>query len=64
MRDVAAGAYHSVAVMESGSIATWGWNVSNQLNHGDAPAMTRPGEQGGFGGVRMAAAGVYHTLVG
>ncbi|MDG2029630.1 MAG: hypothetical protein P8J45_01365, partial [Phycisphaerales bacterium] len=53
--EVAAGGFHSVAVLEDGSMRCWGYNYSGQC---DVPSGV--GEPGNL--VTAVAAGGYHTV--
>ena len=59
---VAAGAMHSVAVKEDGSVWAWGGNGSGQLGDGTWEDRLGPVRVGGMSGVKGVAAGGCFTL--
>jgi alpha-tubulin suppressor-like RCC1 family protein len=64
--DIAAGSYHSLAVVEGGAVYTWGYNVQGQLglgDHGDDTDRNVPTEVPGVNVVVAVAAGSYHSFV-
>jgi alpha-tubulin suppressor-like RCC1 family protein len=62
VRQFAAGWYHSVAVLDDGSVWTWGWNGLGQMAV-DVPESTVPVRVAGIPPAVAVAAGAYHTLV-
>jgi len=59
---VAAGAFHSLALKEDGTVWAWGWNSQGQLGDGTTTDRTVPVQVAGLSGVRAIAAGGYHSL--
>jgi alpha-tubulin suppressor-like RCC1 family protein len=59
---VAAGALHSLAVRNDGTVWAWGWNVTGQLGDGTTVDRHSPVQVSGLTGATSVAAGVYHTL--
>jgi len=62
---VAAGGYHSLALMDSGTVWAWGYNSDGQLGndtHGDGTDRSTPVSVIGLTNVRSISAGSYHTL--
>ncbi|KAF8059662.1 UVR8 [Scenedesmus sp. PABB004] len=59
---LAAGAYHTCALLDDGTIHCWGANRGGQLGNGGATAYALPGPVTGLGSaVRTITAGNYHT---
>lgn len=59
---VAGGAYHNAAVLNDGTVRTWGWNAFGQLGNGtltDSAGLVRAS---GLTGVAAVAGGLIHTL--
>ncbi|MDQ3979609.1 MAG: hypothetical protein M3314_08665 [Actinomycetota bacterium] len=61
VRSVAAGWYHSMAVLDDGSVWAWGWNGLGQLGT-SGPDTTTPSRVGGLPPAMAVAAGPYHSL--
>lgn len=62
-KDIAAGAYHSVAVTEDGSVWVWGNNADGQLGQGTADVGSRfPLLIESISNARAVAAGSYFSL--
>ena len=59
---VAAGAYHSLALKEDGSVWTWGENVNYVYGSGDPPCYLAPEQVIGLSGIVRIATGEYHDL--
>jgi hypothetical protein len=59
---VAAGGYHSLALMSDGTVWAWGSNYYGQLGHATTTQRTVPARMNGFGGAVAVAAGGYHSL--
>lgn len=69
VRAIAAGVYHSVALLEDGTVCAWGYNGTGQLGDGSRRQRSFPrlvaagaGEEGPLGGIVAIAAGYEHTL--
>lgn len=60
---VAAGRWHSCAVLASGGMRCWGRNTYGQLGNGDTDDSSSPVEVAGVSGATQAAAGRHHTCV-
>jgi len=58
---VAAGAWHSVALINNGSVRTWGYNHEGELGQGDTLTRRVPMLLPGLTGVRAVAAGRNHS---
>lgn len=48
---VAAGAYHSLALLSDGTVVAWGWNVDGQLGNGTLEKRASPVPASGLSGV-------------
>ena len=59
---VAAGLHHTVALMNDGTVRTWGDNVDGQLGDGTSSRRLTPVQVTGLSGVTAIAAGLYHTV--
>ncbi len=64
---VSAGAYHSLAVLENGTLMAWGSNDYGELGIGGISStgckcVPAPVTTGGIAGVRAVSAGGYHSL--
>jgi len=60
---VALGYAHALAVLDDGSLWTWGWNASGQLGQGSRTDAHAPIQVAGFAPASQAAAGAYHSLL-
>jgi alpha-tubulin suppressor-like RCC1 family protein len=60
--EVAAGAYHSLAVKDDGSVWAWGWNAYGQLGNGTTADAAAPVRVPGLTGVVSVSAGLLHSL--
>ena len=61
-KEVAAGAYHTVAIKTDGTLWTWGLNDNGQLGNGSLANKNRPTQIGASTGWTAVAAGYKHTL--
>jgi len=59
---IAAGSYHTVALMENGDIHAWGLNNYKQANPGSATTPWTDTSTVILSGVKAIAAGYYHTV--
>src|SRR2546428_3028159 len=59
---VAAGQFHSLAVVSGGTVMAWGRNSSGQLGNGTTTGSDVPVAVGGLGEVTAVAAGTTHSL--
>lgn len=59
---IAAGQYHTVALMNNGTVSAWGYNGSGQLGDGTTTNRLSPVAVPGLTGVMAIAAGGYHTV--
>lgn len=59
---VAAGRYHSLAVMSDGTVWTWGRNSDGELGNGTTTASSTPVQAIGLTGVIAVAGGQFHSL--
>ena len=60
--DVAAGSFHSVAVMSDGTVQTWGQNGKGELGNGRKTDSSRPAKVLDLNGVKAVAAGDGFTI--
>ncbi|MGA8539971.1 MAG: hypothetical protein WB566_10755 [Terriglobales bacterium] len=63
---IAAGLFHTCALLENGSVACWGYNLAGELGNGGVSSSTVPVAAtalNGLGPVKAIAAGGYHTCV-
>jgi hypothetical protein len=60
--NVAAGAYHSLAVKTNGTVWAWGYNYSGQLGDNTTVQRKAPVQVSGLSDVTHVAAGVSHSL--
>lgn len=60
--EISAGAYHTVALKEDGTVWTWGNNESGQLGDGTEIDKGEPVQVKGIEGVKAIAAGEWHTV--
>ncbi len=59
---VAAGDYHSLAVLSDGTVRAWGWNQMGQLGTGNSYNRSTPTQVSGLTGVVAVAGGYEHSL--
>ena len=59
---VAAGFEHSVALIEDGTVWTWGWNAMGQLGDGSTLDRDAPTQVPGLTNIVSIGAGSYHSL--
>ena len=55
---IAAGGFHSLAVITDGTVRSWGWNPLGQLGDGTTTYRAVPVVVPGLGGVKRLAGGV------
>ena len=60
---IAAGTYHSLALLTDGTVRAWGDNESGQLGDGTTTLRTTPVPVSGLSGVVAIAGGFEHSLV-
>ena len=60
---VAAGRYHSMALMTTGELYSWGEGTHGQLGHGGKDNVAVPRVVDGIGAVMAMAGGALHSLV-
>lgn len=61
---IAAGLRYSCALLASGGVKCWGWNLDGQLGNGSTANSTTPVVVSGLAGTAVAiAAGTYHACV-
>ncbi len=60
--DIAAGGYHSLALLEDGTVWAWGANGNGQLGDGTTTASSLPVQVLGITNAIDIAAGEYHSL--
>ena len=66
---IAAGAEHSLALKDDGTVWAWGYNFFGQLGNGTTTLSTSPGintpvQVGNLSAVKVIAAGSDHSLAG
>ena len=59
---VAAGYFHSLALLTDGSARAWGINSNGQLGDGTTSQRTTPVQVSVLAGVKQISAGYYHSL--
>jgi len=59
---IAGGGYHSLALMQDGTVWAWGRNEDGQLGDGTTTDRASPVQVTGLTGVVAIAAGAYHSL--
>ena len=60
---ISIGSYHTVALMNDGTVWTWGANVSGQLGDGTIfQGRTTPGRVPGPSGITAISAGLFHAM--
>ena len=63
VKDIAGGAYHSLALKSNGTVSAWGNNSSGMLGNGSLdPQSITPVQVSNLSGVTSIAAGSYHSL--
>jgi filamentous hemagglutinin family protein len=60
--DIAAGGYHSLALLSDETVKSWGYNIDGQLGDGTTTSRLAPVSVLGLSGVTAIAAGDYHSL--
>lgn len=63
VKQIASGEYHTVFLMEDGTVKTCGDNTYGQLGHGDKTARGTPTSLSDISGVKAIAAGDTYTLL-
>ncbi len=62
VKAVAAGGFHSLALLENGTVLSWGFNGVGQLGFGTTDAQVSPHPVPGLTDVVAISAGIYHSL--
>jgi alpha-tubulin suppressor-like RCC1 family protein len=62
VKAIAAGAYHSLAVKDDGTVWAWGWNAIGQLGDGTTVDRHQPVPVPGLTGVESISGGALHTV--
>jgi len=65
VKAIATGGYHSLALLSSGKVKSWGFNAYGQLGndtHGAGTDRSTPGNVTSLDNVRSISGGVYHSL--
>jgi len=62
VRQMSAGWYHSLAVLDDGSVMAWGWNAVGQLGIGTTADSSVPVRVSGLPRIVSVAAGALHSL--
>ncbi|RIE02544.1 fibronectin type III domain-containing protein [Cohnella faecalis] len=62
VKEIAAGASHSFALMKDGTVKAWGYNYTGQLGLGHTSNVISPSTIPSLSGVKQLAAGSNHTL--
>ncbi|WHE07071.1 S-layer homology domain-containing protein [Thermoanaerobacterium thermosaccharolyticum] len=64
VKAIAAGAYHTVALKNDGTVWAWGFNYYGELGNGtaDKDSHSTPVQVKGISDVKAIAAGMYHTV--
>ena len=63
VREISAGAGHSLVLADSGEVYSFGWGRYGQLGHGDTEEQTLPKRIVALKGVVQVSAGASHSLV-
>jgi alpha-tubulin suppressor-like RCC1 family protein len=61
VRMIAAGIFHTCALLNAGTVKCWGWNIYGSLGDNSTLDRTTPVDVVGLSGVRTIAAGYNHT---
>src|SRR3989442_2005671 len=61
---IAAGGYHTCALLEDGTVWCWGRNGQGQLGDGTITNSSSPVRAGGITGAVAVSGGVFHTRAG
>src|SRR4030065_2167871 len=59
---IAAGVYHSIALMNGGTVGTWGSNINGELGDGTFINSPVPVQASGTSYISAIAGGGYHTI--
>jgi hypothetical protein len=59
---IAAGGFHSLALLSNGTVWAWGSNSNGQLGNGTTISSVVPVQVSGLTGMSLIAAGEYHSL--
>ena len=59
---ISAGGYHSLALLDNGTVRAWGYNGYGELGDGTATTSYAPVEVQGLQGVTAVSAGEFHSL--
>ena len=63
VKQIATGDYHTVVLLEDGTVKAWGSNFNGQLGDGTTVDKSVPTSIPGLSNVKQLAAGFYHTVV-
>lgn len=61
IRAIAAGGYHSLAITDSGTVLSWGYNASGQLGNGNTTNQPSPVAVSGLDNIITISAGYLHS---